>query len=126
MGWALRLGLLITVLGAATGGLMVRPTPAQLDQARVTHQMPISGAHTVGAPDGGPGMPGTGWSREHGDLRVPHFVGLHALQILPMFAWLFARNRPSLVIAAAAGYAVLFFALMGQALSGRPLLPGVL
>ncbi len=125
MGWALRLGLLITVFGAATGGVMVSPTSAQLERARLTHEMPISGAHTVGAPDGGPGMPGTGWSREHGDLRVPHFVGLHAFQILPIFAWLFARKRPGLVIAAGAGYVAVFAALMVQALAGRPFLAGV-
>ncbi len=126
MGWALRLGLAITVLGSATGGLMVRPTDAQLAQARATHRMPVSGAHTVGAVDGGPGIPGTGWSREHGDLRVPHFVGLHAMQILPMFAWLIGRNRPKLVIAAGAGYAAIFMLLLAQALGGRPFPGGVL
>ena len=126
MGWALRVGLGITVLGSATGGLMVRPTAAQLANAHATHQMPISGAHTVGALDGGPGMPGTGWSREHGDLRVPHFVGLHAMQILPMFAWLIGRNRPRLVIAAGAAYVTVFVFLLAQALEGRPFLGGVL
>jgi hypothetical protein len=126
MGWALRLGLLITVLGSATGGLMIRPTGAQLAQAHATHRMPTSGAHTVGAPDGGPGIPGTGWSLEHGDLRVPHFVGLHAMQILPMFAWLIGRNRPRLVIAAGGFYAMVFAFLLAQALEGRPLLGGVL
>jgi hypothetical protein len=88
--------------------------------------MPTSGAHTVGAPDGGPGIPGTGWSLEHGDLRVPHFVGLHAMQILPMFAWLIGRNRPRLVIAAGGFYAMVFAFLLAQALEGRPLLGGVL
>jgi len=126
MGWALRLGLAITVLGSATGGLMVTPTAAQLAQARATHRMLISGAHTVGAPDGGPGIPGTGWSLEHGDLRVPHFVGLHAMQILPLFAWLIGRNRPKLVIAAGFGYAAVFVLLLAQALDGRPLLGGAL
>ena len=65
---------------------MTRPTAAQLDEARATGRMAIAGAHTVGAPDGGPGLPGTGWSVEHGDLRIPHFVGLHAMQILPLLA----------------------------------------
>ena len=67
-----------------TGGLMTRPTAAQLEAARAGERMTIAGAHTVGAPDGGPGLAGTGWSTEHGDLRVPHFVGLHALQVLPL------------------------------------------
>jgi len=124
MGWALRLGLALTVLGSATGGLMVRPTQEQLANAHATHHMPVSGAHTVGAVDGGPGIPGTGWSREHGDLRVPHFVGLHAMQILPLFAWLIGRNRPRLVIAAGIVYAAVFAVLLAQALAGRPFLGG--
>ena len=126
MGWALRLGLLITVLGAATGGLMTQPTNEQLKQARLTHQMPISGAHTVGAPDGGPGIPGTGWSREHGDLRVPHFFGLHAMQFLPLLAWLWKPKRPRAIIAAGAAYAAFFLAALMQALAARPFLGWIL
>jgi hypothetical protein len=126
MRWALRLGMLITMAGAATGGIMVQPTHAQLEAARVTHQMPITGAHTVGAPDGGPGAFGTGWSRDHGDLRVPHFLGLHAIQILPLFAWLLAPRRATLVIAAGLAYAAMFVATLVQAMSGQPFLPGIL
>lgn len=124
MGWALRLGMLITVFGSATGGFMVTPTKAQLKEARITRKLPIAGAHTVGAPDGGPGIPVTGWSLEHGDLRVPHFLGLHAMQVIPFLAWTLKLKRPGVVIALSGGYAILFVALLMQALAGIPLLGG--
>jgi hypothetical protein len=125
-GWALRLGMTLTVLGAFTGGLMTRPTAAQLAAARATHHIERSGAHTVGAPDGGPGLPGTGWSTQHGDVRVPHFVGLHALQALLILAWL-VRGVPEgararLVLAGGVAYASTFALLLIQALSGRPVI----
>lgn len=124
MGWALRLGMTLTILGASTGGLMVRPTSTQLADAAVTGRLTVSGAHTVGAPDGGPGLPLTGWSTRSGDIRVAHFMGLHALQALPLFAWLIRRRAPRtqgrLVVAAAGAYAGLFAALLGQALAGLP------
>jgi len=128
MGWALRLGLSITILGAASGGLMTRPTDAQLAEARATGHLAVAGAHTVGAPDGGPGLLGTGWSRQHGDLRVPHFLGLHALQGLPLIALALRRRRwpetmrVRLIFAAGASYALLFAILLWQALRGQPLM----
>jgi len=127
LGWALRLGMAITIAGAFTGGLMTRPTDAQLDQIVATRQATIIGAHTVGAPDGGPGLPGTGWSVEHGDLRVPHFIGLHALQVLPVIALLLwrrrieDRRRARLVVVAGGSYAALFLILIWQALRGQAL-----
>jgi hypothetical protein len=128
LGWALRLGVLITVLGASTGGLMTRPTAAQIADARATRQMLVSGAHTVGAPDGGPGLPLTGWSTRHGDVRVPHFIGLHAWQALPLFVVLVLRRgsdrtRTRIAIAAATVYAAVFGGLLVQALRGLPVLP---
>ena len=128
VGWALRFGMIITIVGALTGGFMTRPTSAQLEAARAGERMTIAGAHTVGAPDAGPGLTGTGWSTEHGDLRVPHFVGLHALQVLPLVAlWLGrlrvrGRLRERLVLMAAAGYAGLYVMLVTQALRGVPLI----
>jgi hypothetical protein len=125
LGWALRLGLSITIIGAMSGGLMTRPTDAQLELARATRRMVTVGAHTVGAPDGGPGLPATGWSREHGDLRVPHFLGLHAVQVLPLLA-IFVRSRrwteatrARVTVAAAAGYLLLFGVVLWQALRGQ-------
>lgn len=124
MGWALRLGMTLAVAGASVGGVMTQPTAAQLAAARETQQMPRAGAHTVGAPDGGAGLPGTGWSLAHGDLRVPHFVGLHAMQALPLVALLVAgvrreRARVVAVLGAAASYAGLFVILLAQALGGE-------
>ena len=128
LGWALRLGMTITIIGAFTGGLMTRPTSAQLADARVTGHLPVAGAHTVGGPDGGPGVPGTEWSRDHGDLRVPHFVGLHALQALALFLLIVPRRRTAderrvrLTLIAGASYVTLFVLLLVQALRGEPLL----
>lgn len=127
LGWALRLGMTITIIGASTGGLMTVPTEAQIANARATHQLPLSGAHTVGGPDGGLGIAGTGWSRQHGDLRVPHFLGLHALQGLALVALLLPRRTPDarrvrLTLVAAASYLTLFAVLLVQALRGEPLI----
>ena len=131
VGWAIRLGMLLTVLGSGMGGLMTRPTSDQLATVRATDVMPTAGAHTVGAADGGPGVPGTGWSREHGDLRVPHFLGLHAVQMIPLITLLLGRRvasdarrrRAALVLAAS--YAMLFAILLAQALGGESVIqPG--
>jgi hypothetical protein len=127
LGWALRLGMTLTIVGAMTGPLMTRPTAAQLADARAGALMTTAGAHSVGGVDGGPGIPVTGWSREHGDLRVAHFIGLHAVQSLALIAvglrwW----RRPEAVrframLAAAASYASLFGLLLWQALRGQSL-----
>jgi hypothetical protein len=90
--------------------------------------MTVAGAHSVGGVDGGPGLPVTGWSREHGDLRVPHFIGLHALQALALIAIGLRRwRRPEAVrvravLAATASYALLFVLLLWQALRGQSVL----
>jgi len=127
LGWSLRLGLTISIVAASMGGLMTCPTSDQLAGMR-TAPPSVIGAHTVGAPDGGPGLPGAGWSREHGDLRVPHFFGLHALQALPLLALATRRRRWSeaqrarLIVAAGASYAGLVALLLWQALRGQALL----
>ena len=127
LGWALRLGMTLTIAGAFTGGLMTRPTEAQLADARAGKGIPIVGAHSVGGVDGGPGIPVTGWSRDHGDVRVPHFIGLHAIQVLALIAVVLKQLRRRedvrvrLVLAAAASYASLFLLLLWEALRGHSL-----
>jgi hypothetical protein len=124
MGWAFRLGLTLSILGASSGGFMTTPTAAQLETMRSGQRPMAVGAHTVGALDGGAGLPGTGWSTAHGDLRVPHFIGLHAFQALPLLAlaarrrgWP-ERGRVRVILAAAASYALLFAVLLVEALRG--------
>jgi hypothetical protein len=89
----IRLGATLTAVGMAVGFLMTAPTSAQLVAAAAQHVMPTVGAHTVGAPDGGAGLPFLNWSTVAGDLRVAHFVGLHALQLLPLAALLLGMTR---------------------------------
>jgi hypothetical protein len=125
VGWALRFGMTLAIVGALTGPLMTRPTAAQLANARAGERMTIAGAHSVGGSDGGPGVPVTGWSREHGDLRVPHFIGLHSVQVLALIAVALRRwRRPEAVrvralLTAAASYASLFLLLLWGALGER-------
>jgi hypothetical protein len=77
---------------------MPRPTPAQLDAMRAGKPPAMMGAHAVGVADGGPGLPVTRWSTEGGDLRVPHFIGIHALQLLPLVGW-YLLTIPVLIVA---------------------------
>ena len=126
-GWSLRLGMVLALFGTGSGGLMTMPSSRQLAEAHATGRMPIVGAHTVGAPDGGRGLPVTGWSVEHGDLRIAHFIGMHGLQVLPLLAWWIARRRlpqgtqRHLVFSLAASYLALFLLLLWQAFRGQPI-----
>jgi len=109
--WGVRLGLLLFLVGSAVGGAMI-------SQA----------AHTVGAPDGGPGLPGLGWSTRAGDLRIAHFLGLHSLQALPLLGWWVSRKQPRratlLTWLGAAVYAGVVALLYVQAMRGVPLVAG--
>jgi len=121
-GWVMRLSLIIVLAGMSSGFLMTMPTPQQLAQAQARHGMPVVGAHTVGAPDGGPGLPVTNWSVDHGDLRVAHFVGFHGMQVLLLVWWAAPERRKlRLIFTVAASYAAAFLLVLWQALRGQPL-----
>ena len=107
-----RLGLAIFLLANLEGFAMV-----------------AANAHTIGAPDGGPGLPFVNWSTRAGDLRIAHFLGMHAIQALPLAGNLLYRleQRGRLrfasrwLVAIAALYAAANVAVFALAMLGRPL-----
>ncbi|MGN9809281.1 hypothetical protein ACTMSW_07970 [Micromonospora sp. BQ11] len=122
--YAVGLGIGLTLLGMLAAVPMVLPGQAPGIEG-------VSGAHSVGVPDGGSGLPLVGWSTTGGDLRIGHFVGLHALQALPILAILLSRflgtrlderDRVRLLVVAGVAYGVLTMLLTWQALRGQPLL----
>ncbi|MER7702559.1 hypothetical protein ABTX81_06650 [Kitasatospora sp. NPDC097605] len=126
--WGLRLGTGVSALGMAVAFLMTMPTSQQRAAAAKGHGLPIVGAHTVGLADGGPGLPVTDWSTLGGDLRIPHFAGLHALQVLPLIGFLLATRpsglsdgrRVALMWITALAYLGLVLTLTWQALRSQP------
>lgn len=111
--WGIRLGLLIFLLASLEGFVMIR-----------LH------SHSVGVADGGPGLPLINWSTKGGDLRVAHFFGLHALQVLPLVGSLFSLPRVAARLksavfwtwAAGLSYGSLALLLFVQAMWGSPLI----
>lgn len=116
LAWSIRLGLVISFLGLGVGFLMTSPKPGQaLDGDTL-------GSHTIGAADGGAYMALTGWSTEHGDLRVGHFVGMHALQVLPVvIALLGRRANAKLAWVISGSFLGVFLLVTWQALRGQSL-----
>jgi hypothetical protein len=104
--WGIRLGLLMLLAASIEGVRMVG-----------------YGSHTVGAPDGGPGLAFVNWSTTFGDMRVAHFFALHALQIFPLAGLLLARTsaRPAAQVGALVVYVVAVWWMFAEAMRAIPL-----
>lgn len=121
---ALRGGIGLSLLGMVVAILMTVPLP----MTRAAFTGVGGGGHSVGVADGGPGLPLVGWSTVGGDLRAAHFIGLHAMQLLPLLGWVLARRRfdwlgdgtrLALVRIAGLAYLGLVLLLTWQALRGQ-------
>ncbi len=102
--WAIRLGLIIFVVFSFEGFAM---------GSRLNH--------SVGAVNDNSNLLILGWSKTVGDLRVAHFIGMHALQILPILSFYLLKNT-KLTISLSVAYGLLALFTLFQALKGRPLI----
>lgn len=79
--------------------------------------------HTVGAPDGQEGIFLLGWAKAYGDLRIFHFLGLHALQVLPLLAWVFWKDNSLISGTVGLIYFLLSSATLWIAIQGKGIWP---
>ena len=101
--WAIRFGILIFVVFSFEGALM---------GSRMNH--------SVGAINDNSNWFIVGWSKTVGDLRVSHFIGMHALQLLPFLSFYVFKNTKVTIIISLL-YAVLATTTLVQALKGKPI-----
>jgi hypothetical protein len=103
--WSIRLGIILFVIFSLEGFVM---------GAKLTH--------TIGGTDGSEGIPLLHWSKQFGDPRIAHFIGMHALQVLPVLSYYFLKDT-KLTFGFAILYAFLAVFTLVQALQGKAFYP---
>lgn len=106
--WAIRLGIFLFVIFSLEGFAM---------GSRLNH--------SVGALNDNSNLWIIAWSKTVGDLRVAHFIGMHALQVLPIVSFYFLKDT-KLTIGLALVYGLLALSTLIQALQGKPFLKSFL
>lgn len=103
--WSIRLSIIIFVLFAFEGFLM---------GSRLSH--------TVGLVNDNSDLFVVGWSKKVGDLRIAHFIGMHALQLLPVLSYYVLKNTKITLLVAGLYLSLALFTAV-QALKGKSLFP---
>lgn len=100
--WSIRLGLIIFVIFSFEGFVMGSKM-----------------AHTIGSEDGSKGLTILNWSFTYGDLRIAHFIGMHALQVIPLLSYYLLKNTKFTLLLGLLYFGLAIFTLI-QALQGKP------
>jgi hypothetical protein len=111
--WGIRIGLSLFVIFSLFGGYIAQRT-----------------GHTVGSEDGSPGIYFLNWSRFFGDLRVAHFFGIHALQIIPLLSLFLCKRfsektSKAILLLVSLLYTSFVLFTMFQAMEGKPFLGSI-
>lgn len=100
--WAIRLGIFIFILFSFEGLLM---------GGRQTHSIGTKVQNTF--------LPLLKWNMKEGDLRVAHFIGMHALQMIPLLSFYVLKNTKA-VFAVSVLYLCFAVLILVQALQSKP------
>lgn len=110
MRWSFRIGWFAFLFASVVGGAMISQR-----------------GYAIGVEDGGRGIPFLNWSTKGGDLRIAHFLGLHAIQVVPLVTYFISKQirDKSRMTVLSISFALLYlgciFFTFYQAKAGQPL-----
>lgn len=129
--------VLIAIYGAYVGWLFFTFTPTTLSAATLWAirlscilflifsleglMMGSRLSHAVGAASADHFVPVVKWSKTRGDLRIAHFVGMHAIQVIPFLSMTLVKSVGGIVFVSGV-YLLFALFVLWQALNGRPLI----